>query len=200
MKRLWIQELKKRRAQWWLRNGLILLKRDSLLFTIEHIFSMCFSHVRWQSRVTQSSLACSTCSINFPLIMTLREWSFRRWNFCWVVIKIDLVLDVLRAMSFKLAHANTPEVTRLRRAFNSWIVELDWVIEVSSANIVRVWPSLWVNVRLKLTLFWHKPLYFSYGNYNYMEILVSIKKEHDLSIKAGGFVWKQRQLQSRFHL
>ena len=114
------------------------LKRDSLLFTIEHTFSMCFSQVRWQQRVTLSSLACSTCSINFPLIMTLREWSFRRWNVCWIVIKIDLVLDVLRAMSFKLAHANTPEATRLRRAFNSLIVELDWVIEVSSANIVRV--------------------------------------------------------------
>ena len=86
---------------------------------------MCFSHVRWQSRVTPSSLACWTCSINFPLIMTSRQWSFRRWNFCWVEIKI--VLNVLRAMSFKLAHANTPEATRLRRAFNSWIVELDWV-------------------------------------------------------------------------
>ena len=55
---------------------------------------------------------------------------------CRVVIKIDLVLDVLRAMSFKLAHANRPEASRLRRAFNSWIVERDWVIEVSSANIV----------------------------------------------------------------
>ena len=49
---------------------MILLKRDSLLFTIEHIFSMCFSHVRWQSRVTPSSLACSTCSINLNDIVS----------------------------------------------------------------------------------------------------------------------------------
>lgn len=73
--------------------------------------------------------------------MTLREWSFRRWNFCGVVIKRDLVLDVLRAMSFKLAHANTPEASRLRQAFNSRIVELDWVID----NICSI-----VNSRLSL--------------------------------------------------
>lgn len=74
----------------------------------------------------------------FPSIITSREWSFRRWSFFWDVIKIDLVLDVLRAMPFKFAHANTPGASRLRRAFNSWIVELDWVIELTSANIVRV--------------------------------------------------------------
>ena len=37
--------------------------------------SICFSHVRWQSRVIPSSLACWTCSIDFPLIIKLREWS-----------------------------------------------------------------------------------------------------------------------------
>lgn len=125
-------------VQWWLRNGFILLKRDNLLSTIEHILSTCFSHIGWESRVISSSLACWTYSIYFPSIITSREWSFRRWSFFWDVIKIDLVLDVLRAMPFKFAHANTPGASRLRRAFNSWIVELNWVIELTSANIVRV--------------------------------------------------------------
>lgn len=70
--------------------------------------------------------------------MILREWLFRWWNFCWVVIKRDLVLDVLRVMLFKLVYVNMLEVLWLRWVFNLWIVELDWVIEVLLVNIVRV--------------------------------------------------------------
>ena len=71
----------------------------------------------------------------------------------------------------------------------------------SQLTILQLWtycPSLPVNVRLRLTLFWYKPHSLRYGNCPW-KILVSIREQLDLHNKAGRFVSKQGHLQPRFH-
>ena len=142
-----------------------------------------FMHCTMKLSVNEAKLVCASGTgllLGPKIYRTFRgtgPWPRNRW----------LLLSLL---SCKAWESGINGVSLLKR-WDSLTIDHFAVVDLP-------YPSLPVNVRLRLTLFWYKPYLLRYGNCPW-KILVSIREQLDLHNKAGRFVSKQGHLQPRFH-